>query len=116
MSVLILLLLVQFTSQLDAAIVQQEQLHGVDDNSKRFQREQSTSQQCLDMGVTSLGETDPFCANNIERFLSVARSQPENFTLPQDVIDGICNFTCNYKLSQIYYDCTDIWFYVSDKM
>ena len=89
MSVLILLLLVQL---LDAAIVQPEQLHSVDDNSKRFQREQSTSQQCLDMGVTNLTETDPFCANNIERFLSVAQSQPENFTLPQDVIDGIC--TC----------------------
>ena len=71
MSVLILLLLVQ---PLDAAIVQQEQLHNVDDNSKRFQREQSTSQQCLDMGVTNLTETYPFCTNIIERFLSVAQS------------------------------------------
>ena len=113
MSVLILLLLVQFTSQLDAAIVQQEQLHNVDD-SKRFQREQSTSQQCLDIGVTNLTETDPFCANNIERFLSVARSQPENFTLPQDVIDGIC--TCYNNFSEIYYNCTDILLNVSDKM
>ena len=114
MPVLILFLLVQFTSQLDAAIVQQEQLRSVDDNSKRFQHQQSTSQQCLDMGVTNLTETDPFCASNIERFLSVARSQPENFTLPQDVIDGIC--TCYNNFSEIYYNCTGILLNVSDKM
>ena len=81
MSVLILLLLVQFTSQLDAAVVQQEQLHRVDYNSKRFQREQSTSQQCLDMGVTNLTETDPFCASNIERFLCRSKSTRKFYSL-----------------------------------
>ena len=105
MSVLILLLLVQFTSLLDGAIVQQEQLRSVDDAPMRFQRQESSaSQQCLDTGVTNLTETDPICANNIEGFLSAARSQPENFSLPQDVIDGICQ--CYNSLSEIYYNCT----------
>ena len=104
MSVVILLLLIQFTSLLDAAIVQQEHIRGVDDTPIRFQRQESTFQQCLDTGVTNLTETDSFCANKIERFLSAARSQPENLTLPQDVVDGICQ--CYNSLSEIYYNCT----------
>ena len=48
MSVLILLLLVQFTSLLDAAIVQQEQLRSVDDAPMRFQRQESST------GITAM--------------------------------------------------------------
>ena len=103
MLVVILLLLVRFTSLLDAAIAQQEHIRGVDDTPMRFQRQDSTFQQCLDTGVTNLTETDSFCANKIEGFLTATRSQPENLTLPQDVIDGICQ--CYNNLSEIYYNC-----------
>ena len=107
MSVLILsliFLLVQFISELDGAVVQQEQLHGGHgDDLRRFQRQQS--QDCYDEAVSNVAEANPICANNIEAFLSAAQSQLENFTLPQVVIDGICNPTCYIIFNQIYYIC-----------
>ena len=93
MSVLILLLLAQFTLQLDGAIVRRNSV-----------------EECLDGGVIDLAETNPFCASQIDNFLVAARSQPEDFNLPQDVIDGICNITCYSDLSRIYYHCTNITF------
>ena len=99
----LIFLLVQFISELDGAVVQQEQLHGGhEDDLRRFQRQQS--QGCYDEAVSNVAETNPICANNIEAFLSAAQSQLGNFTLPQ-VIDGICNSTCYIIFNQIYYIC-----------
>lgn len=69
---------------------------------------QQQLQECLDGGVTDLASNNPLCANNIGRFLTVARNQSENYTLPQDVIDGICSSTCYDNMTQIYFTCTKI--------
>ena len=102
----LIFLLVQFISELDGAVVQQEQLHGGHgDDLRRFQRQQS--QDCFEEALSDVAETNPICAKNIEAFLSAAQSQLENFTLPQVVIDGICNSTCYTILNQIYYVCNN---------
>ena len=59
----------------------------VEGRPKRSQHDEL--QQCLDSGIADLNKTNPFCGNQIARFLDVARSQPQSLTLPQDMIDGI---------------------------
>ena len=96
--ILSLFLLVQFTPEMDGAVVKQEKLHSEDD-LRRFQRQQS--QDCYDAAVADVAETDPICANSIEAFLSAAQSQLENFTVPQVVIDGICDSICYRILTTV---------------
>lgn len=103
-----LLVVVQFTSQLNGAVVQR-------DSGEDSTRSQDL-QLCLDSRVTDLARSNQFCANKIERFLTVAQSKPENFTFPQDVINGICNSTCYWSFSLIYQNCTEIAVTVSDKI
>ena len=109
MSVLVLLLVVQLVTQLDGVIAQGDTVEG---RPKRSQ--QAELQQCLDSGVADLNRTNPFCGNQITRFLDVAQSQPQSLTLPQDVVDGICSSTCYFNFSQIYLNCTGIAIDVSD--
>ena len=115
--VLVLLLLAQtITSQLAnaGAVEKPESARGaLEDNVVQREKRVEPTQQCLDSGVDNLARTDPACASEIARFLFVARNKPENYTLPQDVVYGICNLKCYLKLSQIYLNCTDTWFNVS---
>ena len=109
MSLLVLLLVAQLVTQLDGVIAQGDTVEG---RPKRSQHDEL--QQCLNSGVTDLNETNPFCGNQIARFLDFARNQPQSLTLPQDVIDGICSSTCYFNLSQIYLNCSGILIDVSD--
>ena len=68
MSVLVLLLVVQLVTQLDGVIAQGDTVEG---RPKRSQHDEL--QQCLDSGIADLNKTNPFCGNQIARFLDVAR-------------------------------------------